>query len=827
MRNLPLKIKFIVFTGAFFAIFMIFISIFTVDTIRYNRYKNYSNEIQKIKVGYLDLRQLHQKFLIQYEEDGSFFKTGKNQYLRQSELKSKELIDQIHQAQELRVAPNVNADIKLNEVAGNLENIELLMAEIALKNYRRGSKTTGIVGEMQRAYEYIIENTNDKNLKEKVNLLRQKESDYLLSKDLSHYKEFLTNFVELNSFLANETAAKDTALMNDSINFNTVQISKKVVDNLNNYKKEFTALVNIDKELGFTKEEGLYSEMQTEVDKISPALQEIDEALQQKINSIYKSNIISLTVVSLVVILVLIILVIRFSHYIVTPVNQIKDYIFPLRKGILPKKLIEQKGKDELADISNSINKLIKGLKETTNFAKNIGEGNFATDYQPLSEKDVLGNSLLQMRQNLQEAKIRDEKREKEDTRRKWVSDGVAKFADILRQTTKDINELSSNVIKNLVAYLHANQGGVFLYNDEDKDDIHLELIASYAYNKERKKKKRVMLGEGLIGTCAIEKAPIYMTDIPNDYITITSGLGGANPRSILIVPLKLEEQILGVIEIASFNKLEEHEREFVERVTESIASTLSITRINERTTKLLAQSQKQTEEMHAQEEEMRQNLEELKATQEESNRREIEMKGVLNALNNVALVSELDLEGNIISANSTLLKVLDVFDNKYIGHNIAEFREDNENIFVTDKFVSTIQSGGTFHLNSVLKINNQKFYFEEYYTGIFDQYNEIEKIICISYNQTNSVLEKEENISKTENVTGELKKITEKFEKLESETKEKDKKIDEINLELAKSTEQNENLKSKLKKSLKAERELFEKINVLNTEIANLKSNK
>jgi transcriptional regulator with GAF, ATPase, and Fis domain len=149
--------------------------------------------------------------------------------------------------------------------------------------------------------------------------------------------------------------------------------------------------------------------------------------------------------------------------------------------------------------------------------------------------------------------------------------------------------------------------------------------VALYAYERKKYLAKTVALGEGVLGQSALEKSLVYLKEIPINYVTITSGLGGAVPRSLVVVPLLLNDEVYGVIELASFKEFEAFEREFIQRIGESIASTVSTVRINDRTKTLLEELQQQTEEMKSQEEEMRQNMEELVATQEEMQRKEKE----------------------------------------------------------------------------------------------------------------------------------------------------------------------------------------------------------
>jgi PAS domain S-box-containing protein len=126
-----------------------------------------------------------------------------------------------------------------------------------------------------------------------------------------------------------------------------------------------------------------------------------------------------------------------------------------------------------------------------------------------------------------------------------------------------------------------------------------------------------------------MERRTIFLKEVPQDYVSITSGLGGANPSSLLIVPLRVNDQIEGVLEIASFKEYKDHEIGFVEQVGEIIASTISNERINYKTRKLLEESQQHAEELRAQEEEMRQNMEEMQATQEQMHRQTEEMRKI------------------------------------------------------------------------------------------------------------------------------------------------------------------------------------------------------
>lgn len=365
------------------------------------------------------------------------------------------------------------------------------------------------------------------------------------------------------------------------------------------------------------------------------------------------------------------------------PIQYLKNILLEMAKGKLPSNKLKHSS-DEIGEISDAVNQLLDSRKETAEFAVEIGEGNLNAEFTPLSNDDVLGNALIEMRNSLIHAKTEEEKRKIEDEKRSWATHGIARFAEILRTDNDDLAKLSYSIIYNLVEYIKANVGGLFILSDEtDQGEEYMELAACYAYDRRKYNKKKVFIGEGLVGACYQEQQTIYITEVPNDYINITSGLGTRNPSAVLLVPLKLNDEIYGVIELASFSEFEKYVIEFVEKIGESIASTISSVRINMRTAKLLEQSQQQAEEMRAQEEEMRQNMEELHATQEEMSRKNAEIEGTMRGIYESFAIIEFDMTETFIEANDAFYRLSSLTE--------ADLKDRKHREFLTKEI---IQSG-------------------------------------------------------------------------------------------------------------------------------------
>jgi PAS domain S-box-containing protein len=309
----------------------------------------------------------------------------------------------------------------------------------------------------------------------------------------------------------------------------------------------------------------------------------------------------------------------RFSNKLTNRLTSLQQMINSMAKGNITGSN-SMEGSDEIGQSVTAVNQLTRRISEASVFAAEMGRGNMNISFDTLGNEDQLGLSLNNLKNSLLQQKEAEDKRKREDEIRNWTTQGIAMFNEILRKDNNDLKKLALNIVRNSIEYLSANQGGLFLIEKDGEED-YLNLIASYAYNRQKHLRKKIGIGEGLAGTCVLEKKTVLLNKIPDNYLEITSGLGGAKPGCLIIVPLKKDEEILGVLEIASFNQFRSYEVEFMEKVAESIASALITVRLHMQTSQYLERFQQQAEEMKAQDEELRQNLEELQTTQEQMER--------------------------------------------------------------------------------------------------------------------------------------------------------------------------------------------------------------
>lgn len=480
------------------------------------------------------------------------------------------------------------------------------------------------------------------------------------------------------------------------------------------------------------------------------------------------------------------------SSNIVRPVKTLSNITQAVEAGDLEQDMDSVSSNDEIGLIASSVSNLAENIKQAQEFTHQIGQGNFETDVafgnqsNGNGQQNGLFGSLKLMRDRLKNVAENDQKRN-------WVTKGMAEFTKILSSNDNDLKDLGQRVITNLVRYLDAQQGGLFVINNEAEKERYLELVACYAYDETKFSQRQLVVeedfAEGLVGQAFLEKDTVYITNVPDQYISIASGLGDSNPHSILIVPLELNGQAEGVIEIASLYSLEQHEIEFVEKLAENIASAILTIKVNDHTKKLLRESrelaqklqvqeeelrqnyeelqttqeivekknllieeqkekiekalQEQTEKsemLEAQEEEMRQNMEELVATQEQMMITQAELDGQLNAINKSSIFKvEYSLDGKIINANESFCQIM--------NSTVKKLQQQKHQSFADPEFVASkayqqfwdgLKAGNAQSGEYKLIGNNgELFWVNAVYSPVINKKAETYKIIQLAFDIT------------------------------------------------------------------------------------------
>ena len=255
-------------------------------------------------------------------------------------------------------------------------------------------------------------------------------------------------------------------------------------------------------------------------------------------------------------------------------------------------------------NLTENVNQLAENLttqvRAISEVASAVTKGDLTRMIRVDAEGEVeeLKDTINQMIANLKETTLRNQEQD-------WLKSNLAKFTQML-QGQKDLNTVTRRILSELAQVVNAQHGMFYiLEQDENFEESTLKLFAAYAYKDELSIKKEFMLGEGLVGQCAVEKERILLSNVPGDYIKIGSGLGEAKPMNLIVLPVLFETEIKAVIELASFESFNETHLDFLGQLTESIGIVLNTIETNSRTEHLLEQSTSLADELRRTNEEL------------------------------------------------------------------------------------------------------------------------------------------------------------------------------------------------------------------------------
>jgi HAMP domain-containing protein/signal transduction histidine kinase/CheY-like chemotaxis protein len=261
-------------------------------------------------------------------------------------------------------------------------------------------------------------------------------------------------------------------------------------------------------------------------------------------------------------------------------------------------------------DLTDNVNQLAANLtsqvRAIAEVATAVTKGDLTRSItvEALGEVAALKDNINEMIRNLKDTTLKNSEQD-------WLKTNLAKFSRML-QGQKDLLTVGKLILSELAPVVSAQQGVFYTMDSGKEGDMYLKLLASYAHRERKNVDNKFKLGEGLVGQCALEKEKILLTNVPDDYIRIGSGLGEAKPLNVLVLPVVFESQVKAVMELASFDRFSPTHQAFLDQLTESIGIVLNTIEANTRTEDLLKQSQSLAKELQSQQQELQQTNQQL-----------------------------------------------------------------------------------------------------------------------------------------------------------------------------------------------------------------------
>ncbi len=266
---------------------------------------------------------------------------------------------------------------------------------------------------------------------------------------------------------------------------------------------------------------------------------------------------------------------------------------------------------DNVNQLAGTLTTQLRAISEVS---QAVTQGDLTRSIAVEAEGEVaeLKNTINQMIENLAETT-------RVNTEQDWLNSNMARFTGML-QGERDLETVSRLIMSELTPLVGAQHGAFFMMvsPDGEGDEFDLRLVSTYGYKQRKNVPNKFKVGEALVGQAALEQKPILVTQAPDDYVRISSGLGEGTPINLIVLPVLFEDQVLAVIELASFQRFANVQQAFLEQLSESIGVVLNTIQANMRTEELLAQSQGLTQELQSQSEELQAQQEELQQTNKE-----------------------------------------------------------------------------------------------------------------------------------------------------------------------------------------------------------------
>jgi HAMP domain-containing protein/signal transduction histidine kinase/CheY-like chemotaxis protein len=240
-------------------------------------------------------------------------------------------------------------------------------------------------------------------------------------------------------------------------------------------------------------------------------------------------------------------------------------------------------------DLTDNVNRLAANLttqlRAIADVATAVTKGDLTRSIQVEAQGEVafVKDNINEMIRNLRDTTLRNEEQD-------WLKTNLTKFTRML-QGQRDFLTVGKLILSELAPLVSAQQGAFYIMNNANGES-ELRLLASYAQQEGNGARNRFKLGEGLVGQAALEKRRMLLTDVPDNYAKVSSGLREFRPMNIVVLPILFEGEVKAVMELSSVERFSATDQAFLDQLTESIGIVLNTIEASTRTENLLKQSQ-------------------------------------------------------------------------------------------------------------------------------------------------------------------------------------------------------------------------------------------
>ena len=485
----------------------------------------------------------------------------------------------------------------------------------------------------------------------------------------------------------------------------------------------------------------------------------------QKLLFTLKQALLAAVVVST---LLLILMFILFIFVVNKGISTVQQRIYQLSLGELtePIPLTETFS----INLAKLVNKLIERNKTIYKIAEAFKSGNYDVEVKPASPNDALFNDLIIIKQNLIKAKQTQLEIERQEKIRSWRNQGLEKIIALLSFGDKDIKQWAFDILRTLVDYIQGFQGGFYIISEENNEKF-FELLTCYAFNEEKIIHKKFPVYSGIFAKIYKDHKLLYIQNIPEEYYPINTVLGEVSPKSLILLPLIYQTELIGAVEIDFLTpEIEEFKLNFLEEISAHISSSITSWKISQETNKLLTRYEKQTEELQEKEKSLEQKIKELQKLSVDYQNVKSEFKTFTHLVDRFAYRAEINPEGRIILVNQRLSSL---FQRNYEFFVDAHVRDIFGFDFNDPEFKtkwSKLLNGSIIKITNSFEIDNKTYWLDQYLAAVYDNEKKISKIIYIALDVTEVKLLEKQLRSQIKEISQETRRLRKEERKLKKE---------------------------------------------------------